>query len=314
MLSVMRQMVPDPFFTGSLKLAGRQVAGWSIHSHMDAIVSRSIGLRRFASLLALSVVLLSGCGEEPLDFVEVKRIDEVLTAAELDEFLEVVRLLPEGKLPEMQTIYRVPVVWNESRTLPVCDLVSEELAHIERPWDTKQLAHEMEGNRRFQRALKRVQMTPEQFMGLLLAVGAAMNKSQLSDTFDFDGFVDRGERVAAQLKRNRTPFVDYSPDRQFTLTREAVWLYRVDRAKRLREVPRENVEIVRNRWEELAQIFPGEFQVDPLGIIADRLDEQGIPFEELPETGNDAAIQWNPEEALIGNDPVPLLTKKTGQK
>ena len=244
-----------------------------------------------------------------MEFVEVKRIDEILTEAELDDFLEVVRMLPDGKLPELQNIYRVPVLWNETRTLPVSELVNEESVHIERPWDTKHLAHELEANRRFQRVLRRVEMTPEQFMGLMLAVGTAMNKSLLADQFDFEGFIERGEKVVFQLKRNRTPFVDYSPDRQFSLTREAVWLYRVDRAKRLRDVPRENVELIRRRWDELAAIFPAEFQVDPLGTIADLLEEQGIPFEELPETGSDAHIQWNPDEAIIGTDVSPLPTK-----
>jgi hypothetical protein len=281
---------------------------------MESITSPLQRPRRCFALLTLLAVLLPGCEEEPLDFFEVKRIDEVLTESELDDFLEVVRLMPEGKLPELQTIYRVPVLWNETRTLPVSELVNEELTFIERPWDAKHLAHEMEANRRFQRVLRRAQMTPEQFMGLMLTVGTAMNRSQLADQFDFDGFIERGENVVGQLKRNRTPFVDYSPDRQFTLTREAVWLYRVDRAKRLRDVPRENVELVRDRWAELVKVFPEEFQVDPLAIIADRLEEQGIPFEELPETGSDAAIQWSHDAALIGADPVPLLSDQSDWK
>jgi hypothetical protein len=264
--------------------------------------------------MALCSLVVLGCAEEPLEFVEVKRVDEVVSEAELDHFLEIVRQLPDEKLPELQTIYRVPVVWNDLRTLPVSDLVSEELAEIERPWDTKDLADAMDTNRRFQQVLKQAKMTPEQFMGLLLSVGTAMNKSFLSEQFDFDGFIERGERVVDQLQKNHTPIADYSPDRQFSLSREAVWLYRVDRAKRLRDVPLENVELVRSHWEELAAIFPAEFQVDPLATIKDPLEEQGIPFEELPETGSDALIQWNPDEALIGTDAPPLLTDESSRK
>lgn len=294
--------------------AGQVGKSRSISIRMEMRFHRFPILIRLLNALAVCVLMLTGCAEEPLDFVEVKRIDEVLSESELEDFLEVVRLLPEGKLPELQSIYRVPVVWNETRTLPVSELVNEELAHIERPWDTKHLAHEMEANRRFQRSLRRVGMTPEQFMGLMLCVGTAMNRGQLPDQFDFEGFIERGEKVVAQLKRNRTPFVDYSPDRKFSLTREAVWLYRVDRAERLRDVPGENVDLVRSRWEELAAIFPAEFQIDPLGTIADHLEEQGIPFEELPETGSDTLIQWNPAEAIIGTDTPPLLTNQPNRK
>jgi hypothetical protein len=62
------------------------------------------------------------------------------------------------------------------------------------------------------------------------------------------------------------------------------------------------VELVQSRWDELAAIFPAEFQIDPLKTIADHLEEQGIPFEELPETGSDASIQWNPDNAIIGTE------------
>lgn len=253
--------------------------------------------------LAVLLVSLPGCWEKPLDYVEVKRIDEVVTEPELESFLEVIRLLPDGKMPKLHTIYRKPVRWDAGRTLPVNDLVNEESAQIVRPWDTKFLAQEVETNRRLQRALRRVEMTPEQFMGLLLAIGTAMNRSNLPRDYDFDAVIHRGQKVIQQLKRNRTPFVDYSLDRQYSVTREAIWLYRVDRSERLRDVPRENVELVRQHWDELAALFPHEFTIDPLGVIADQLEERGIPFVESPETGQDANISWNPEESLIGTDP-----------
>lgn len=253
-------------------------------------------------MLTIVLLCLGGCWSKPLEYVEVKRIDEVVTESELEDFLEVIRLMPEGKMPELPTIYREPVRWSASRTLPVSELVNEELAQIERPWDTEYLAGEVENNRRLKRVLRRIEMSPEQFMGLLLAVGTAMNRSQLPEDYDFDEVVQRGDKVIRKLKRNETPFVEYSPDRQFSVSRESVWLYRVDRAKRLRDVPRKNVALVRRHWDELSEIFPPEFTIDPLGIIADQLEEKGIPFAELPATGNDAEIQWNPNEALIGTD------------
>lgn len=234
--------------------------------------------------------------------MEVKRIDEVVTESELEDFLEVVHLMPDGEMPQLPKIYREPAPWSANRTLPVSELVNEELGHIERPWDTKHLAHEMENNRRLNRVLRRVEMTSEQFMGLMLAVGTAMNRSRVPEEYDFGELIRRGQKVIAELNHNRTPFVDYSPDRQFSISRDAVWLYRVARAKRLQDVPRENVELVKKHWEELSNVFPKEFTIDPLGAIADPLEEKGIPFAELPETGDDAAIQWNPDEAIIGRD------------
>jgi hypothetical protein len=288
----------------------RELKTWSITQGMSDSTFHARDLFRRCRIVTILTLGLLGCWAKPLDFVEVKRTDEVVTETELEDFLEVVRLLPDGKLPELPTIYRLPLRWSETRTLPVSELINEETSQIERPWDAKHLAHEIETNRRFQRVLRRVEMTPEQFMGLMLTLGTAMNRGLLPDGYDFEGLINRGQKVITQLKRNRTPFNDYSPDRQFSISREAIWLYRLDRAKRLRDVPRENVELVRKHWEELAVIFPKEFQIDPLGTIADHLEEQGIPFEELPETGSDAGLQWNPDEAFIGTDAPRAHSEK----
>ncbi len=258
------------------------------------------------------MLTLLGCGGKPLDYVEVKRIDEVITPAELDGFLEVVKLLPGGKLPIFPKIYREPAQWSPSRTLPVSELVKEETAQIQRPWDTKYLTHEIESNRKLQRILRRATMTPEQFAGLMLAIGTAMNRSQLSEDYDFNALIQEGQKVVVSLKQNRTPFVDLQLERQFSISREAIWLNRVDRADRLRDVPRENVALVREHWKELAAIFPEEFTKDPLSGISDQLKENGIPFEELPNIGSDSEIQWNPDEALIGRDTPERSAQNSG--
>ena len=264
----------------------------------------SISSNRLGRLvwLLFASVLLPGCWEKPLDYVEVKRIDEVVTEAELNSFLEVIRLMPDGQMPKLNPIYRKPVSWDAGRTLPVSDLVNEELAQIERPWDTKYLAHEVETNRRLHRPPPSGD-DARTIHGIVAGDWHRHDRSHLPADFDFDSLIYRGQKVSQQLKRNRTPFVDYSLDRQYSVTREAIWLYRVDRAKRLRDVPSENVALVRQHWDELAAVLPQEFSIDPLRVIADQLEEQGLPFAESPETGHDANIQWNPEDALIETDP-----------
>ena len=89
---------------------------------------------------------------------------------------------------------------------------------------------------------------------------------------------------------------------------EAAWITRHDRARRLLSVPESNVELVLKHSEELVKLFPGELTRNPFDEIADRLDEQGIPFEELP--GNDSfdTLSWQPEDAIVGRDK-PLDAK-----
>ena len=52
----------------------------------------------------------------------------------------------------------------------------------------------------------------------------------------------------------------------------------------------------------LEPIFPGEFTSNPLDAVVDLLEEQGLPFEELAESGSDDQIEWNADEAEFGTD------------
>ena len=76
---------------------------------------------------------------------------------------------------------------------------------------------------------------------------------------------------------------------------EAAWITRHDQARHLLSVPEKNV-------DDLVKLFPAELTQNPFDGIADRLEEQGIPFEELP--GNDSydSLSWNPEDAIVGRD------------
>ena len=86
---------------------------------------------------------------------------------------------------------------------------------------------------------------------------------------------------------------------------EAAWITRLDRARRLLSVPEKNVQLVLEHSEDLIRLFPGELTRNPFDGIADRLDEQGIPFEELPGNASFDTLNWNPDEAIVGRD-APL--------
>src|SRR5690606_30943793 len=82
----------------------------------------------------------------------------------------------------------------------------------------------------------------------------------------------------------------------------AVWMTRIDRAKRLLEVPLDNVDLAKTHYERMKSIFPEEFTVNPFDVIADRIEELGLSFEELPQSGFDAEIDWTEAEAIRGED------------
>lgn len=252
----------------------------------------------------LLLVFCGGCGKSGVEYTEVKRIDEKITQKELKQFLRIVNKLPKKTLPAIPDVYLPLPQWNPSRTLPVNELIHEEQAELDKRWSVEWLAQKLKRHRALQRVLRRENMTVEQFAGMIFSLGAALSKSQLRKDQDLEALIREGEPVVQALKTDDRSFSRLSPSVKYSVVRKAGELTRLDRAKRLKQVPPENVALVREHFEQLKKIFPSEFTVNPLDGIIDSLEVAGLPFEEKSESGFDVEITWDPnsEEAIIGLD------------
>lgn len=262
-------------------------------------------LSKFRKLLATvlaAVMLLSGCGDATLTFTEVKRVSEEVTPSELRTFFEIVEHLPEKKLPPFPDLYLPLPNWNAERTLPISDLVDAEQVMLAERWGTERLVDSLPQSRRLDRWLLRKRITREQFVGVTLAIGAALSRSTVRENQNLSGIMAKGENVVSRLRSKGEPFNTLSPEAMHAVLHEAAWITRHDRARRLLSVPEKNVELVLKHVDDLVKLFPAELTQNPFDGIADRLDEQGIPFEELP--GNDSydSLNWDPEDAIVGRD------------
>jgi len=261
-------------------------------------------MRELSFLTALVLLVPSGCQRSPVQFREVKRIHEKVTEAEMQQFLRIVDSLPGKELPELPPVYRPLPNWRSERTLPVNELVNEEKKLLDEAWDVETLTRKLKRNRPLRRVLRREQLTLKQFAGLFLTIAAARSRSQLRDDQDLDQILSRGRSEIAELQKDDRPFSQLSREARFAVLRRAGWLTRVDRANRLKDVPPENVALVKKHAEQLDEILPAQFLENPLDSIADLLEERGMPFEELESSGRDDRITWGPEDdPLIGNDP-----------
>lgn len=269
-----------------------------------AIVAADQG-RRLVALwagLLFACLWLAGCGSPPLEYTEVKRIDEKLTPSELKTFARIVHRLPRNELVELPRIYLPPPEWDKARTLPIKELVKEEMARLDERWSVDWLARQLQRHRVIDRAIRPEGITREQFVGLTLAIGAALSRAALPEDQRLDRIIEKGERRIDQLREDATPFNSLSLEGMHQILQQALWITRVDRAKRLQMVPPENVELVRQYRELLSPMYPAEFTRNPLSDVVDLLEAYGMPFEELPESGFDGELEWNREDALIGTD------------
>lgn len=265
-------------------------------------MTHSSKVRRVLTTVLAAVTVLSGCAETELTYTEVKRVSEEVTPGELRAFFEIVDHLPDRKLPPFPDLYLPLPNWNAERTLRVSDLVdSEQLTLVDR-WGTKDLVDVLPQSRSLDRWLLRKRMTREQFIGLTLAIGAALSRSTVRENQDLRDFLSKGEEVVSRLRSNIEPFNTLTPEMMHNVLHEAAWITRYDRAKRLLSVPEQNVDLVLQNSERLVELFPAELTRNPFDDITDRLDEQGIPFEELPGNDKFEVLSWDPDEAIVGRD------------
>lgn len=144
-----------------------------------------------------------GCGDETLDYSEVKRIKEKVTESELQTFLRIIEALPEKKLPKFPTMFAPPPDWKTSRTLPGKQLIQEEAKLIDQRWNAESLARHMQRKRKLQRILRRERMTLEQFIGLSRTIGVTLSRNTLRDNQNFKAILKKGDKALAPLSLAR---------------------------------------------------------------------------------------------------------------
>lgn len=243
-------------------------------------------------IAAFAISLCTGCAEVAEERIVVSRYDDKVTEAEFRRFLEVVNRLPDGKLPELPNFFGARPDWATSRTLPVHDLVKEENMQLAFRWDVNLLAKNLGHDRALQRSLRRSNMQLEEFCVLVEAIGISLCRSTLRPDQNLDAILEKSKVTMEELRKDARPFSELSRDDVYEVLRKAVWITRVDRAKRLAAVPPENLALARKHLDEIVAIYPAEFKQNPFDPLTDLLEEQGIPFEELPDSGSDAELEW----------------------
>lgn len=248
-------------------------------------------------LLCGVITGLLGCSEEKIPFTEVRRPDEKLTAREVQAVLEVMAALPNRKLPDVPSPWIAPPVWNNNR--PIKALVQFERQEIEAVFSPSRLAKKLPNTRRFEEALQKVQLTREQFAGILLSLGVALARADLPEDFDLDKITRAGESVLERLEQDDRVFTSLSDDGAYAVQQDAAWLPFVDRAVRLSQVPVENLALAKRNGEKLKAAIPETLWTNPLPPLLHLLNESGLPFEELSETGSDTQFFWKPGDTHV---------------
>ncbi|QDT41201.1 hypothetical protein Pan241w_12610 [Gimesia alba] len=270
---------------------------------LNSISSRTIHSAIGCYLCCLMSVLLVGCSENSLDYTELKQINEKVTESELKKYLKVIKLLPQNKIPTFPSVYAPAPAWSHIRSLPIEDLVNSEQNNLSQLWDIQRISdHFGIRNRTLKKALHRRDMSKDQFISFTLALGLAAGRTQLRPDQNLEEIIQKGEKIIHQLQLDKRPFSSLSLEEKHRTLHEAMWIARVNRAKQLIQVPPENINLVKNNWDELKEVLPPEFLKNPLGDLSDTLEERGIPFTINEEEDSDDLLEWTSMNAIIGTD------------
>ncbi|MBI1348576.1 hypothetical protein GC163_20065 [bacterium] len=244
--------------------------------------------------------MLSGCLEEEVVSLEIKRPEEPLYRSDWEKFERIVNDLPEPKLRELPSFFPPLPNWQLARTLPVNELAAEERRRIEAAWDTKQQHLDLSSLHQLSRLLRREQLTEDQFHGLIFTIGTAMRRANVVDEGLFQRNRERGNRVAQQLEHDHRLFASLSLEDQYRILDDAIWLHRIERSRRFLEIPESNIKFVQRHAKWLKEVMPAEFLLDPFADLGIPLDELGVPFVEGGPSGSDEQLEWNTSDAIVG--------------
>lgn len=236
---------------------------------------------------------LFGCQEKPIEYLEVRRVDELLSETDIASLEAIAGQMQSGRLPDLSAHFLPPPAWESNRPATVATLAREELERLNESTRLPVLVASNGRNPRLRHALRQQRLTTEQYTALLLAVGLANQRSRLDPARNLERYVTDGQSILKQLAGRKESFASLSADEQVRAIDEATWITRVDRARRLLIVPTENAELATTHAERLAKILPTAFLSDPLADVADPLRDYGVPFRERADSGFDSELSWS---------------------
>ena len=248
-------------------------------------------------LAALSVsVLLSGCGGHVEVGVHVKELSEEVTSEELERFLAIVDRLPGKKLPAFESPLTPPIRWEKGQEKSIERIATERIEQLESRWTSDFLTPFFVRNPKLRWAMASAEVTPEEFAGLALSFGTALSRSSLPTDADLSGLTKLTIEGVKKLKKDGRSLAMLPPDEQYRICQQSLWIPLQDVITHFAMVPESNLRLAQANRERLAKAFPPEFSENLLQHYEKILNNSGLPFEDLTETGITDLTAWNPTE------------------
>lgn len=280
---------------------------------------RRLSVRLFLIFCCMPFVLV-GCEEPLLEYTEVKRPDERISAAEFASFKKIVSELPDGKLPELPDVFLPPPDWQPNRTLSIAELTSLALTEGKDRWAIPFLSRSFKNSKRLTQLARREKLTVEQFLGLYLTIGIAHARTQTIPVAALKALEKQSLVELDTMRRDDRPMVSLSSEARDDVLTQGIWLARLQRAQLLLMVPDENLSLVLKHAEFLKTSLPGQFLSDPIEPVANRRDELGMPFDDSDPSRDDATLDWSQltwksDRTTLPELPAdsPLPTEPTGK-
>ncbi|QDT64389.1 hypothetical protein [Calycomorphotria hydatis] len=281
---------------------------------LDSSRANMLRIATCLGFLALACVLVVGCGSSELEYTELKRLDERLTKSDMGVLLVLFKSMSEEDLTKLPVVLAQKPSWAPERTLPVREMMDEELDRIQQDSSVERVSATLPDSRTVRHLLQHQKMTREQLAALYVSVGYAISKSKWTRRWTLENLVRRGEQEMRNLRSDSRPFNSLPADARHHILEKAAWVAVADRAERLLDVPDENVDFVEAYFEKLQQYYPAGYFQDPLATVMPRLEVYGVPFAETDPSRKDEDILWYQSHAIMGYDSPEKTAAETSDR
>ena len=244
---------------------------------------------------------LVGCGGHQEHHEHVKELTEEVTPSELEQLLAIIDRLPGGKLPTFDSPMSPPTRWALGQEKSIERIAGEKLDQLEERWTPGYVSQTFVRNPRLRWAMASAEMSPENFSALILSVGVALSKSSVPPETDLGNLLKRAREGAQKLNEDRRSMATLASDEQYQIVQQSLWIPLLDLMTHYPMVSDGTLQLVKQHRARLEKAFPPEFTENPLPYYDKILNNSGLPFEDLPETGITDLTAWDPESTARAN-------------
>ena len=241
------------------------------------------------SILAACIAVV-GCEKNVVPFHESAKVSDSINETDLLKVLSLLELHGDELKTRSPNPFPPLEVWGSDRSLRVLELLQNEREAITHSWQATTWIDRLPKSPSFLKSLEVRQLSPKQFVSLMLQIGLAYSREQVEAGINLETLEKTALRQLRSLETDARVFSQLTPAEAHAVTDTMIWFYIADRAHQLLRTGPIDAAMLEKHQSRLNKSLPAWATANPLTGLYPRAADFGVPFDE----GNlsDADLRW----------------------